>query len=75
LCISICTDEWSNWETKKTYFTEEFKVEHNSMQNLNIPAVSVLACPNCGSKLQLEVKEMTNSDLIKALQVNKLMKI
>jgi len=45
------------------------------MQNLNIPAVSVLACPNCGSKLQLEVKEMTNSDLIKALQVNKLMKI
>ena len=27
-------------------------------------------CPNCGQELQLEVKEMTNSDIIKALQDN-----
>ena len=37
----------------------------------NIPHVSgSLACPNCGAKLQLEVKEMTNSDILKALKAN-----
>lgn len=29
-----------------------------------------LACPNCGIELQLEVKEMTNSDLLNALKAN-----
>jgi len=27
-------------------------------------------CPNCGQELQLEVKEMTNKDIIDALQAN-----
>ena len=40
-------------------------------KNCNIPRVSgSLACPNCGAELQLEVKEMTNSDILKALKAN-----
>ena len=27
-------------------------------------------CPNCGQELQIEVKEMTNKDIIDALQSN-----
>jgi hypothetical protein len=27
-------------------------------------------CPNCGISLKIEVREMTNSDIIKALQRN-----
>ena len=37
----------------------------------NIPHVSgLLACPNCRTELQLEVKEMTNIDLLNALKAN-----
>lgn len=40
-------------------------------KNCTIPHVSgSLACPNCGSELQLEVKEMTNSDLLNAFKAN-----
>ena len=40
-------------------------------KNCNIPHVSgSLACPNCGAELQLEVKEITNSDILKVLEAN-----
>jgi hypothetical protein len=29
-----------------------------------------LVCPNCGTHLQVEMKEMTNSEIIKALKTN-----
>lgn len=45
--------------------------EQEQVKNCNIPhARGSLVCPNCGAELQLEVKEMTNRDILKALKVN-----
>ena len=51
---------------------EKQMIIHNcKLKILDIQRVSnSLACPNCGAKLQLEVKEMTNSDILKALKAN-----
>lgn len=44
----------------------ESKVENN----VDLHNIRDLFCPNCGSELQLEKKEVTNSDLIKLWQLD-----
>ena len=55
---------WSKLDNK-------FRKQLKRIKLFSISDVSgSLACPNCGAELQLEAKEMTNSDLLKALKAN-----
>lgn len=56
--------KWAMEEYAKYYHETEVKKLHK-------PDVSgSLVCPNCGSHLQVEMKEMNNSEIIKALKTN-----
>lgn len=40
------------------------------LREVKILPIIKLVCPDCGTELQLEIKEMTNSDLLNALKAN-----